>query len=302
MISKNEINRLATEQKVRTTTIDKDWVLGHFIDAIYSVPECRENLIFKGGTCLKKCRFPDYRFSEDLDFTAINVNFVFDMKMLKKIVALISERSEIPLYIQSLENLQFNNQLTGFCAKVKFWGADHSKNQQPPEPNRWQTSIKIEIILYEKMIFEPEIANVIHKFSDKLTVNAQNIPIYSIYEVLSEKLRALIQRSYTAPRDYYDIWYLSKNVENIDWQKVVSGFNNKVKYKNLQYSGVEDLINEHNDKILKSAWKNSLANQIEEGKLPEYETVRDDLKQLFDKIFGNNNPHQHLINRASSGA
>ncbi|GHU95876.1 hypothetical protein FACS1894156_6150 [Bacteroidia bacterium] len=284
MISKNEINRLATEQKVRTATIDKDWVLGHFIDAIYTVPGCRENLIFKGGTCLKKCRFLDYRFSEDLDFTAINANFVFDMKMLKEIVALVSKRTGIPLYIQSLENLQFNNQLTGFCAKVKFWGADHSKNQQPPEPNRWQTSIKIEIILYEKMIFEPEIANIIHNYSDKLTENAQNIPIYSVYEVLSEKLRALIQRSYTAPRDYYDIWYLSKNVEDIDWQKVVYGFNEKIKYKNLQYSGVEDLINEHNDKILKSAWKNSLGHQIAEGNLPEYEIVRDDLKQLLTKF------------------
>jgi len=284
MITKNEINRLAIEQKVRTTTIDKDWVLGHFLDAIYTVPECRENLVFKGGTCLKKCRFPNYRFSEDLDFTAINANFVFDMKMLKKIVALISERAEIPLYIQSLENLQFNNQLTGFRAKVKFWGADHSKNQQPPEPNRWQTSIKIEIILYEKMIFEPEVANIIHNYSDKLTENAQNIPIYSIYEVLSEKLRALIQRSYKAPRDYYDIWYLSRNIENIDWQKVVNGFNKKVKYKKIQYSGIEDLINKDN-KILKSAWKNSLEHQIEEGKLPEYETVYDDLKQLFVKIF-----------------
>ena len=52
----------------------------------------------------------------------------------------------------------------------------------------------------------------------------------------------------------------------------------------MQYSGIEDLINEDN-KILKSAWKNSLEHQIEDGKLPEYETVCDDLKQLFDKIF-----------------
>lgn len=27
-------------------------------------------LLFKGGTCLHKCYFPNYRFSEDLDFTA----------------------------------------------------------------------------------------------------------------------------------------------------------------------------------------------------------------------------------------
>ena len=173
MISKNEINKLALKQKVRTTTIDKDWVLGHFIDAIYTIPECRNNLIFKGGTCLKKCRIPNYRFSEDLDFTAINEDFVFDMKMLKKIVALVTERAEILLHTQSLENLQFNNQTTGYCARVKFWGADHSKNQQPPESNRWQTSIKIEIILYEKMIFTPEIAYIIHN-SDIFSIGDSN--------------------------------------------------------------------------------------------------------------------------------
>jgi len=27
-------------------------------------------MIFKGGTCLRKCYFPDYRFSEDIDITA----------------------------------------------------------------------------------------------------------------------------------------------------------------------------------------------------------------------------------------
>jgi hypothetical protein len=46
MISKNEINKLALKQKVRTTTIDKDWVLGHFIDAIYTVPECNKSKTF----------------------------------------------------------------------------------------------------------------------------------------------------------------------------------------------------------------------------------------------------------------
>ena len=285
MISKNEINILALEQKVRTTTIDKDWVLGHFVDAIYSIPECRKNLIFKGGTCLKKCRFPDYRFSEDLDFTAVNENFVFDMKMLKKIVGLVTERTEMLLHIQSLEILQFNNKITGYSAKIKFWGADHNKNQQPPEPSRWQTSIKIEIILYEKMIFKPELANIIHNYSDKLTENAQNIPVYSMNEVLAEKMRALIQRSYTAPRDYYDIWYLSKHIGNIDWTEVVQGFYKKIDYKNLKFSGIEQIINKNNDRILKSAWKNSLKHQIEIGKLPEYDIVINDLKIMFEKIF-----------------
>jgi len=36
---------------------------------IYAHEELAESWIFKGGTCLKKCFFETYRFSEDLDFT-----------------------------------------------------------------------------------------------------------------------------------------------------------------------------------------------------------------------------------------
>ena len=31
--------------------------------------ELRDKLAFKGGTALKRAYYPDYRFSEDLDFT-----------------------------------------------------------------------------------------------------------------------------------------------------------------------------------------------------------------------------------------
>jgi len=85
MIKKKEVEQKAELLNVPKSTIDKDWVLGHFLDAIYSIPICRDSLIFKGGTCLRKCYFSDYRFSEDLDFTSINNNFIFDKKLLKQI-------------------------------------------------------------------------------------------------------------------------------------------------------------------------------------------------------------------------
>lgn len=80
MILKKEIETKAEEQNIPKTTIDKDWVLGHFIDALFSIPECKENLIFKGGTCLRKCYISNYRFSEDLDFTCINPEFELDLE------------------------------------------------------------------------------------------------------------------------------------------------------------------------------------------------------------------------------
>jgi predicted nucleotidyltransferase component of viral defense system len=132
MIGKNEISRLAAQKNVKPSTIDKDWVLGHIVDAIYSIPECRENLLFKGGTCLRKCRFPDYRFSEDLDFTSRKDTFVLDMLLLQQIVSLTESRTDIPLHIQFVEELRFNDKRTGYAARIKYWGADHRKDQQPP--------------------------------------------------------------------------------------------------------------------------------------------------------------------------
>ena len=75
MILQKEIAEKVTKSEVTKSTIDKDWVLGHFLDAIFSISELREKLVFKGGTCIKKCYIPDYRFSEDLDFTCTDEKF-----------------------------------------------------------------------------------------------------------------------------------------------------------------------------------------------------------------------------------
>ena len=284
MISQREIERLSEELNVSKNTIDKDWVLGHFMDAIYSVKGLKETLIFKGGTCLKKCYLPDYRFSEDLDFTSTNENFVFTEDLLKKVVALVTKRTGVACHIVSLRDLVFKNQKTGYEAIIKYWGADHAKNVDPPPPDRWQTAIKIEIILYELLLFPAINKKLLHPYSDKLSENSGKIPCYSLEEVMSEKIRALMQRKYTAPRDYYDIWYLSKNYE-LDTDKIVKAFKKKVKYKNLEFTGIEQLINPRHEKILKHNWENSLEHQIPKGALADYAIVIPEVREFFEKIF-----------------
>ncbi|MBA7589112.1 hypothetical protein ES708_31187 [subsurface metagenome] len=61
-----DIIKIANEKSVPKTTIDKDWVLGHLLNTFYSFIDNRANFIFKGGTCLRKCFFVDYRFSEKI--------------------------------------------------------------------------------------------------------------------------------------------------------------------------------------------------------------------------------------------
>jgi predicted nucleotidyltransferase component of viral defense system len=69
VIDRAEILRLANEFGLEARIVEKDYVLGWVLAGISRDPVMSETWIFKGGTCLKKCFFETYRFSEDLDFT-----------------------------------------------------------------------------------------------------------------------------------------------------------------------------------------------------------------------------------------
>jgi len=71
MIPEAEIRRLAASSGVDPMVIDLDYSLGWFLAGLSQSPGIADRLCFKGGTCLRKCYFGDYRFSEDLDFTAL---------------------------------------------------------------------------------------------------------------------------------------------------------------------------------------------------------------------------------------
>ncbi len=51
--------------------LERDYLLSWILAGISQTPMLRDTLVFKGGTALRKCYFGDYRFSEDLDFSAL---------------------------------------------------------------------------------------------------------------------------------------------------------------------------------------------------------------------------------------
>lgn len=69
MIPLRQVLDLRAEWQLRADVIEKDYVLGWLLAAIASTDQLAGTWVFKGGTCLRKCYFETYRFSEDLDFT-----------------------------------------------------------------------------------------------------------------------------------------------------------------------------------------------------------------------------------------
>ncbi len=71
MIPEAEIRRLAAVAAVDPMVQDLDYALGWYLVGLLRQPDVADAVLFKGGTCLRKCYFADYRFSEDLDFTLL---------------------------------------------------------------------------------------------------------------------------------------------------------------------------------------------------------------------------------------
>ncbi len=76
MIDSREIIEAARVLSLRPQIVEKDYVLGWLLAGIHRHSVLAPSFVFKGGTCLKKCYFETYRFSEDLDFTITDPSLI----------------------------------------------------------------------------------------------------------------------------------------------------------------------------------------------------------------------------------
>jgi predicted nucleotidyltransferase component of viral defense system len=70
MIAKGVITQRANDERLPAQTIERDYILAHLCADIGAAGDSR--LVFKGGTLLRLCYFEGYRYSADLDFSAID--------------------------------------------------------------------------------------------------------------------------------------------------------------------------------------------------------------------------------------
>ncbi len=112
MIDKREILEAASSFSLLPNVVEKDYVLGWILAGIYAHEELTENWVFKGGTCLKKCYFETYRFSEDLDFTLRNeeqLDEEFLRTTFEEVVVWVTDQSGLNISPDQLEFDIYNN-------------------------------------------------------------------------------------------------------------------------------------------------------------------------------------------------
>ena len=281
MIKQKEITDIAYLKRLPKSTIDKDWVLGHFLDAFYSFKENKNLFVFKGGTCLHKCYIENYRFSEDLDFTLLDENFVVDKSFTQKIIRKAKNKSLIEFYISTIDKRYSNDIPQGYEIKIKFWGADHNPNRRPLPPLRWLNNINLDISFSEQLFLPIVEKEIRHPYSDIDTIT-NKATCYDLVELLSEKIRSLKQRN--RPRDVYDVWYLSKIFSDDSLNNVKEILLKKIESKKLAIGGTCDFVNSDKYIINKAHWKASLENQLDFSLLPGFDDIYNELSQFINKL------------------
>ena len=282
MVPLSEIRQLSSIWNVPHSTIEKDHALGHLLAAINLHFE--EQLRFKGGTCLRKCYFPDYRFSEDMDFSSVRPDFLLSPSDLRLICKTAEEHSGIRYTPEPIQALQHKDIRKGDQVRIKYWGANHSRNEPPPAPERWLTKIKLEISTEEVLLLDEDNRSIYHPYTDTL-IAEKPISCYAIDEIIAEKLRSLIQRKYTASRDYFDLFNLTDGFSAADWSRIKLLFLEKMDHKGLKYEGPGQLVPPASIENVSKNWEQTIGHQISNGSaIPSTQLINEVRQRILEHL------------------
>lgn len=265
MIKPGEIQNKARETGVRDQQIEKDYVISWILQGLAKNKQLCKEIVFKGGTVLKKVYFDDYRFSEDLDFTLLNENISNEQifEWFKEVFEYIEEEANIPLEIID-DNEHEDGGINFYISYVGPLGGKGANKR-----------VKVDISRTEKLEFEPVIRDVFCNYSD---LEEHQLLCYSLEEVLVEKLRSVLQRMQA--RDFYDIWYLME-VHGMDINFLLNEFKSKCENKNVNPSEFGAKLEQRLPQY-EGRWQKSMKDQIKD--LPDFNQVERELIRNLRKL------------------
>ena len=272
MIDRAEIEAFAAETNLQPHVVEKDFTLSWILWGIHTQPALSDTWVFKGGTCLKKCYFETYRFSEDLDFTlkdASHLDEAFLQEQFSEISKRLYDRAGVTIPTERLRFDLWEHGGRTLCQGRVYYESNYqgSKHAMPV--------VKLDLRADELLASEPVVRPVAHPYSDH-PGEGMWVLSYSYEEVFAEKIRALSERS--RPRDLYDVVHqYRQDVHPADPVKVRDYLKRKCAFKGISVPSLETLGDIHAQVV--DQWVNMLAHQVQV--LPPIESFLEVLPRLF---------------------
>ena len=289
MLLKTRLQNYKNRYDAQWEIIEQDYILSWILAGLVSIEELREALVFKGGTCLRKCYFGDYRFSQDIDLSVMS-----NHENLKT-----SLHNHIEKACALAESL-IQNQREGVYLQCSLYKEKrpHPEGQQAflvqaklPWHREFLTKVYIEVSFEENVILPPLKRSIIHPYGEPFDFS---ISSYDINEIVAEKIRALLQFSKklhergwgrSRVRDYYDLWrVLGFYKKDINKDALPALVVKKCAHKGIGFKKIEDIFDKKLMENAQEEWDFWLRDIVVPS-LPNREDVFAELKLLLDEIF-----------------
>lgn len=251
------INRVAVAKEMSLGNAEKDYVLSTALSKLDEFGGLK-NFGFKGGTCLKKAYFPDFRFSSDLDFSVKTSS--------EDLPAFVRENFENKVLegVKFKKIIQIDRTSGNTVLSIKYESQISDRKHVDSILLELSSDSSIILPLRERTVLNPLEFNL-----PKTTVNCLDLK-----EILAEKIHAIYHRP--KPRDVYDLDFLLEKRITPDYTLIEAKLE-PLSIK-LEKNTFESRLQHH-----KQRWKRDLSQVL--SILPNFEEIQARLLQhLFQNI------------------
>jgi predicted nucleotidyltransferase component of viral defense system len=278
MIQKAELELKSDEFGIHIADVQRDYVFGWFLMAVYSATALKDVLLLKGGNCFRKAYFPNTRFSADLDFsTESAVDEAFVIAEFNKACAFVQEHAGVVFQIDR-NNIRLQGLLDDkrrvFDVRLyfqDFYGnADHIVIR-----------LSIDITEFDRIYLPAQDRHIIHPYSDAAQCSGV-LRCLALEEMIANKLKCLLQRRHVP--DVYDLVYsvfVNRDIE-VNRADVLSVFFRKTIYE--RSPGVaRQLLLELPLGALKAAWEKYIVTPVQG--LLDFDETMSNFQAVINQLF-----------------
>jgi len=192
MITDSRLKRIARRHNINPYYQEKDYLQNIFLYQLTG----REELVFKGGTCLKLCyNLP--RFSEDLDFnTSLEPGEIESM-----VKDALQGFRQLGIEV-TIERSQTFKETSSYTAHLRLKGPLYNGNKSSTN------TIQIDAGKRTGTVLAPNVRQVSSPYPD---LPSYFLSVMQLKEILAEKIAAMASRS--QGKDLFDVWFLLHETE-----------------------------------------------------------------------------------------
>jgi predicted nucleotidyltransferase component of viral defense system len=278
VIGLRDLELLRAEWSLDLGVIEKDYVLGWLLAGIAHHPALADTWVFKGGTCLRKCYYETFRFSEDLDFTITGggPEAPEDLtRIFAEVTEWIAEESGIELVVDDRSFRRRRNRRGHPTTEGRI-------AYRGPNPPSNLPKVKLDLTSDEILVHGPVRRPIGHPYPDALP--GGGVLSYAIADLFAEKLRALAERC--RPRDLYDVVHLHRHPDLIGRAGPVrSALAAKCAHAGIEVPTLESTQASPFRAEIEHEWVNMLGHQLPQP-LPTFDSFWTALDQVFAWLAG----------------